>query len=76
MDETYICMKGEWRCLYHAVDKYGETIDFLLTTQRDKEAASRFLKNAIPRNEVPETITIGCKGAGPFHYTRIINPAY
>ena len=31
MDETYIKVKGQWRYLYCAVDKYGETIDFLLT---------------------------------------------
>jgi putative transposase len=58
MDETYIKVKGEWRYLYRAVDKYGETIDFLLTEHRDKEAALRFLKKAIRRNGVPETITI------------------
>ena len=35
---------------YRAVDKTGQTIDFLLTEQRDKEAALRFLKKAIRRN--------------------------
>jgi putative transposase len=58
MDETYIRVKGEWRYLYRAVDKYGETVDFLLTENRDTEAALRFLKKAIRRNGVPETITI------------------
>src|SRR5215471_12775781 len=58
MDETYIKVKGEWRYLYRAVDKYGETIDFLLTEHRDTEAALRFLKKAIRRHGVPETITI------------------
>jgi putative transposase len=58
MDETYIKIKGEWRYLYRAVDKQGQTIDFLLTEQRDQEAALRFLKKAIRRNGVPEKITI------------------
>ena len=58
MDETYIKVKGEWKYLYRAVDKHGQTIDFLLTEHRDKEAALRFLKKAIRRNGVPETITI------------------
>lgn len=58
MDETYIKVKGEWRYLYRAVDKQGQTIDFLLTEDRDKAAALRFLKKAIRRNGVPETITI------------------
>jgi putative transposase len=39
MDETYIKAKGEWKYLYRAVDKYGQTIDFLLTETRDQEAA-------------------------------------
>jgi putative transposase len=58
MDETYIRVKGEWKYLYRVVDKYGQTIDFLLTEHRDKDAALRFLKKAIRRNGVPETITI------------------
>ncbi len=58
MDETYIKVKGQWRYLYRAVDKHGQTIDFLLTEHRDKEAALRFLKKAIRRNGLPETITL------------------
>jgi putative transposase len=58
MDETYIKVKGEWRYLYRAVDKHSQTIDFLLTEHRDKEAALRFLKKAIRRNGLPETIII------------------
>ena len=58
LDETYIKVKGQWRYLYRAVDKYSQTIDFLLTEHRDKDAALRFLKKAIRRNGVPETITI------------------
>ena len=40
------------------MDKQGQTIDFLLTEHRDTEAALRFLKKAIRRHGVPETITI------------------
>jgi len=58
MDETYIKVKGHWYYLYRAVDKTGQTIDFLLTEQRDEEAALRFLKKAIRRHSVPEKITI------------------
>jgi transposase-like protein len=56
MDETYICVKGEWRYPYRAMDKYGETVDFLLTENRDQEAALRFLKKAL-RNAVMRPIT-------------------
>ncbi len=44
LDETYIKVKGQWRYLYRAVDKEGDTIDFLLTAKRDTRAAQRFLK--------------------------------
>jgi len=58
MDETYIKLKGEWRYLYRAVDKQGQTIDCLLTEHRDKETALRFLQKASRRHGVPEKITI------------------
>jgi len=58
MDETYIKVKGQWRDLYRAVDKSGQTIDFLLTEQRDGQAAKHFLTKVIRRHGVPETITI------------------
>ena len=58
MDETYIRIKGQWYYLYRAVDTQGQTIDFLLTAQRDEQAAKRFLAKAIRRHGVPEKITI------------------
>src|SRR6058998_3267354 len=58
IDETYIKVKGQWRYLYRAVDKQGQTIDFLLTKERDEQAAKRFLTKAIRRHGVPEKITI------------------
>jgi putative transposase len=58
MDETYIKVKGQWRSLYRALDTSGQTIDFLLTEQRDAQAATRFLTKAIRRHGVPEKIII------------------
>ena len=58
MDETYIKINGQWRYLYRAVDKAGQTIDFLLTAHRDKKAALRFLKKAIRHHGLPEKVTI------------------
>jgi transposase-like protein len=63
MDETYIKIKGEWKYLYRAVDKQGKTIDFLLTTKRDKKAARRFLNKAIGSNGKPSLINIDKSGA-------------
>jgi putative transposase len=57
-DETYLKVKGQWHYLYRAVDKRGQTIDFLLTQARDELAAKRFLTKAIRRHSMPETITI------------------
>jgi putative transposase len=58
MDETYIRVKGQWYYLYRAVDKTGQTIDFLLTKHRDERAAKRFLTKAIRRHGIPEKIAI------------------
>ena len=63
MDETYIKVKGKWMYLYRAVDKYGKTLDFMLSRQRDKAAARRFFKRAISTNGVPERIVIDKSGA-------------
>ena len=58
MDEMHIKVKGRWYYLYRAVDKAGQTIDFLLTEQRDEHAATRFLTKAIRRHGGPEKVTI------------------
>ena len=63
MDETYIRVKGEWRYLYRAVDRDGNTIDFLLRAHRDKTAARRYFEKSIAQNGVPETVTIDKSGA-------------
>jgi putative transposase len=39
MDETYIKVKGARRYLYRAVDRDGNTIDFLLTKRRQRMSA-------------------------------------
>jgi transposase-like protein len=63
MDETYIRVRGEWKYLYRAVDKAGNTIDFLLRAHRDKVAARRYFEKAIDQNGEPETVTIDKSGA-------------
>ena len=58
MNETYIKVKGEWRYLYRAVDKEGNTVDFLLTKRRQRISAHKFLIKAITDNGRPELISI------------------
>jgi putative transposase len=63
MDETYIKVKGEWKYLYRAVDKAGDTVDFLFRAKRDKAAARRYFENALARNGIPQTVTIDKSGS-------------
>jgi len=46
-----------------AVDRLGQTVDFLLRAHRDVVAARRFFERAIDLHDVPEKITIDKSGA-------------
>jgi putative transposase len=63
IDETYIKVKGIWHYLYRAVDKDGNTIDFMLSKKCDKAADKAFFAKAIGSNGLPEKITIDKSGA-------------
>jgi putative transposase len=63
MDETYIKIKGVWHYLYRAVDKDGDTIDFMLSKNRDESAAKTFFTKAIRSSGLPDKITIDKSGA-------------
>jgi transposase-like protein len=63
MDETYIKVKGQWKYLYRAVDKAGNTLNFLLGARRDRLAAQRYFQRSMAHNGVPETVTIDQSGA-------------
>jgi putative transposase len=63
MDETYIKVNGQWKYLYRAVDKAGQSVDFLLTAHRDKKAARRFFNKALRQHGLPEKVTIDKSGA-------------
>jgi putative transposase len=62
-DATYVRTKGQWKYLYRAVDKAGNTVDFLLTAKRDRKAALRFLYEATGQHGTPGKITIDQSGA-------------
>ena len=63
MDETYVKVGGQWKYLYRAIDRDGDTIDFLLRAKRDHAAARAFFERAIDLHGVPEKITIDKSGA-------------
>lgn len=63
VDETYVKVKGVWLYLYRAVDKQGNTVDFMFTQKRDEQAARSFFVKAIGSNGIPEKVTMDKGGA-------------
>jgi transposase-like protein len=63
MDETYVKVRGEWKYLYRAVDREGNTVDFIMRARRNKAAAQRYFEKSIQQNGAPETVTIDKSGA-------------
>ncbi len=62
-ETSHIKVKGQWKYLYRAVDRDGQTLDFLHTARRDKQAARRFFKKAVRQHGLPDTVTIDKSGA-------------
>src|ERR1700709_176470 len=65
IEEPYIKVRGQWRYLYRAIDKYGEAIDFLLTANRDLDAAKRFFRKVLQDQPLLAPDRIGTDGPGP-----------
>jgi IS6 family transposase len=67
VDETYVKIKGTWMYLYRAVDSAGATLEFLLSTTRDAEAAKQFFSKALraPHTVTPRVITVDKNPAYP-----------
>jgi transposase, IS6 family len=59
VDETYVRVAGRWTYLYRAIDSAGDTIDFLLSPNRDLIAAKGFLRLALSAVQVrPRVINV------------------
>jgi putative transposase len=63
LDETYIKIGGNDRYWYRAVDKQGNTVDFLLTATRDRRAARRYFTRAVKNSGLPKIVNIDKSGA-------------
>ena len=73
MDETYIKVNGKWVYLYRAVDKEGNTIDFMLSETRDRPAVLKFFKKAIGSSGMPKIVNIDKSGSNTAALERINN---
>jgi putative transposase len=60
---TRIKVRGQWKYLYRAADKEGDTVDFLLRARRDKASARRYFEKSVDQNGEPETVIIDQSGA-------------
>lgn len=63
MDETYIKVKGRWCYLCRAIDKRGQTLEFMLSENPDEAAATAFFTRTIGNNGWPDKVVIDKSGA-------------
>ncbi len=66
LDETYIKIKGVWHYLYRAVDKQGQTLDWMLSRNRNKKAAKRFFKKTLSNKHITKPSVINVDKAPAF----------
>jgi transposase-like protein len=67
VDETYIKVGKTCKYLYRAVDKSGQTIEFMLSAKRDVYAAKRFFKKMMraEHRRLPFSISVDKNAAYP-----------
>jgi transposase-like protein len=67
VDETYIKVGMTCKYLYRAVDKSGQTIEFMLSAKRDVSAAKRFFKKMMraEHRRLPFSISVDKNAAYP-----------
>jgi transposase-like protein len=59
LDETYIKVGKQWKYLYRALDKEGNTIEFMLSAKRDIPVVKRFFKKMMKADHRRLPFTIG-----------------
>jgi transposase-like protein len=67
VDETYIKINKQWHYRYRAVDSTGATLDFLLSTARDADAAEQVCRRRLDASHttLPRVITVDQNAAYP-----------
>ncbi len=73
IDETYIKVGKICKYLYRAVDKNGQTIEFMLSAKRDVSAAKRFFKKMMraDHRRLPFSISVDKNAAYPDAFTTL-----
>ena len=71
VDETYIKVRKTCKYLYRAVDKDGQTIEFMLSAKRDVSAAKRFFLKMMraDHRRLPLSISVDKNAAYPDAFT-------
>jgi IS6 family transposase len=71
LDETYIKVGKQWKYLYRALDKEGNTIEFMLSAKRDVCAAKRFFKKMMraDHRRLPFSISVDKHASYPEAFT-------
>ena len=71
VDETYIKVGKAYKYLYRAVDKEGQTIEFMLSAKREVCAAKRFFKKMMraEHRRLPFSISVDKNAAYPEAFT-------
>jgi transposase-like protein len=67
VDETYIKVGTQCKYLYRAIDKEGNTIEFMLSAKRDVSAAKRFFQKMMraDHRRLPFSISVDKNAAYP-----------
>ncbi|MCA1566044.1 MAG: transposase [Acidobacteria bacterium] len=67
VDETYIKVGKTRKYLYRAVDREGQTIEFMLSAKRDVSGAKRFFKKMMrtEHRRLPFSISVDKNAAYP-----------
>ena len=63
MDETYLKHKGKDIYLYRAIEKCGDTLEFMVSAKRDEESARKFFKKVIGKHGLPDKVNVDKSGA-------------
>ena len=52
VDETYVKVSGRWRCVYRAIDQFGQVMGVYVSRRRDGGAARCFFTRALATTKV------------------------